>query len=194
MKNTSIIGLAIAMAMVTAAAQSAEKDDYRGAYVGIGAGISGMVLDDPSTPSNHDGLHGGVLKLFTGYQFNRFVGVEGGFARTGNFDETRTVNGTDVRQAARSSAWYAAATGRLPIGDAFALTGKVGIARGRVYGEDDVAGPDSLYGHERSVMIGLGGQYRIGEKTDLQLDVESINKLSNRVSAGLVTLSVRRRF
>jgi OOP family OmpA-OmpF porin len=135
-----------------------------------------------------------VLKLFTGYQFNRFLGEEGGFARLGNFKETRIVGGNSVTQSARSSAWYAAATGRLPIGDAFAVTGKVGLARGNVYGDDSVAGADSLYGHEKSLMVGIGGQYRLGEKTDLQLDIEGIDKLSKRTSAGMVTMSVRRRF
>jgi hypothetical protein len=194
MKNTSIIGLAIAMAMVTATAQSAGADDYRGAYFGIGAGVSGFELKGSAVPSVHDNLRGGVLKLFTGYQFNRFVGVEGGFARTGNFTETRTVAGASVRQDARSSAFYAAATGRLPIGEAFALTGKLGVARGRVYGDDDVSDPDSVYGHANSALAGIGAQYRISQKMDLQLDIEGIDKLSSRVSAGLVTLSVRKRF
>lgn len=194
MKKTSIVGLAIAMAMITTAAQSAEADDYRGIYVGIGAGIFGTELEDSAAPSVDDSLRGGVLKLFAGYQFNRFVGVEGGYARTGNFDETRTVNGASVRQSAKSNAFYAAATGRLPIGDSFALTGKVGVARGRVYGSDSVSGPDSLYGNDYSTLVGIGGQYRIGEKIDLQLDIEGIDKLSERVSAGMVTMSVRKRF
>jgi OOP family OmpA-OmpF porin len=194
MKNTSIVGLAIAMAMITTAAQSADADDYSGAYIGIGAGISGMDLKDSAAPSVDDSLRGSVLKLFAGYQFNRFVGVEGGYARTDKFDETRTVSGASVRQSARSTAFYGAATGRLPIGESFALTGKVGVARGKVSGDDSVAGPDNLYGHDYSTLVGIGGQYRIGEKTDLQLDIEGIDKLSRRVSAGMVTLSVRKRF
>jgi hypothetical protein len=194
MKNTSIIALAVAMAAISASAQAAESDNYRGFYVGAGAGISGIELDSPTASSTHDNLRGGVLKLFTGYQFNQYLGVEGGFARTGNFKETRTTGGTSVEQSARSRAWYAATTGRLPIGDAFAVTGKVGMARGKVYGDDNVAGADSLYGHAKSVMVGIGGQYRLGEKTDLSLDIEGIDKLSKRTSAGLVTMSVRRRF
>jgi hypothetical protein len=194
MKSTSIIGLAMAMTIVAASVQAAQTDDYRGFYVGVGAGISGIELDAPSTPSVHDNLRGGVLKLFTGYQFNRYLGVEGGFARTGNFKETRTVSGGSVEQSAKSGVWYAAATARLPIGDAFALTGKIGVARGKVYGDDNVAGTDSLYGHDKSVLVGIGGQYRLGNKTDLQLEVEGIDKLSARTSAGLVTMSVRRRF
>jgi OOP family OmpA-OmpF porin len=195
MKNTSIIGLAIAMAMITTAAQSADADDYRGIYVGIGAGISGMELKDSAAPRVDDSLRGGVLKLFTGYQFNRFLGVEGGYARTEKFDETRTVSGASVKQSARSSIFYAAATGRLPIGDSFALTGKVGVARGKVHGDGSVTGADDLSGHANSALVGIGGQYRISEKTDVQLDIEGIDKLSSRVlSAGLVTISVRKRF
>jgi OmpA-OmpF porin, OOP family len=194
MKSTSIVGLAIALAMITTAAHSAGAEDYRGFYVGIGAGISGFDLEDPAAPSVDDSLRGGVLKLFSGYQFNRFLGVESGFSRTGNFNETRTVSGASVKQSAKSRAFYTAVTGRIPIGETFALTGKLGVARGKVYGDDEVTGPDSLYGHDTSTLVGFGGQYRIGEKTDLQLDIEGFDKLSNRVSAGTVTMSVRRRF
>jgi hypothetical protein len=193
-KNVSIIGAAIAMALITTAANSAEANEYRGFYAGVGAGVSGFELDAPASPRTDDSLRGGVLKLFTGYQFNRFLGLEGGYARLGNFSETRSVGGTDLRQTARANAWYAAATGRLPIGDVFAVTAKVGVARGKVYGDDSVAGVDNLYGHKESLLVGIGGQYRLGEKTDLQLDIEAIDEAARRTSVGTVTMSIRRRF
>jgi len=196
MNSKSIISIAAATAMALAAfsAAAAGADEYRGAYVGIGAGISGVDLKPASVPNEVDSDHGGVLKLFGGYQINRYVGVEGGFARTGNFSEFRTEGGTQVHQLIKSHAWYAAATGRLPIGENFAFTGKFGVAFGNVNGDDASASPDSLYGKRHSQLVGLGGQYRINQQMDLQLDAENISHVSRRVSVGMITLSVRKRF
>ena len=51
-----------------------------------------------------------------------------------------------------------------------------------------------LRGLRRHDLVGIGGQYRISQTMDVQLDIEGIDKLSSRVSAGTVTMSVRKRF
>jgi OOP family OmpA-OmpF porin len=196
MNSKSIISVAAATAMALAAgtASAAGADEYRGFYAGIGAGISGADLKAASVPNRLDSERGGVLKLFGGYQINRFAGVEGGYDRTGNFSEFRTEGGTEVHQAVKSHAWYVAATGRIPIGEAFALTGKFGVAFSNVNGDDISTSPDSLYGKRHSQLIGLGGQYRINSQMDLQLEAENIAHASRRLSVGMLTLSVRKRF
>jgi hypothetical protein len=190
--------ISIAAAMVAciagAVAQANDISSIRGAYAGMGAGVAGA---DHSTAAGTRtfGHHtGGGLRLFGGYQFDRHFGIEGGYLRTGNYTQTVNVGDQDVRQSVKSHAWYVAGTARRPIGQSFALTGTIGAAFGKVSGDRTVTGPDSLRGSNTPVLAGIGAQYRMSDRTDLQLDMTGIDKVSDKMSAGVITLSIRKRF
>jgi OOP family OmpA-OmpF porin len=195
MKSVSITA-AMALACL-AAGVTARADDlapFKGVYAGFGGGVAGADhARDRGTDSF--GHHtDGALRLFAGYQFDRHFGIEGGYLRTGHYTQTVNVNDVDVRQSVKSHAWYAAGTARLPIGTSFALTGTIGAAFGKVNGDNTVTGPESLLGTNTSVLAGIGAQYRVSDHTDLQLDMTGIDKVSQTMSAGVVTLSIRKRF
>jgi hypothetical protein len=167
---------------------------FKGAYVGVGGGVAGADHVAGGGTDSFDHHAGGALKLFAGYQITRHFGIEGGYIRTGRYTQTVSVDDEDVKQTVKSHASYVAGTGRLPIGTQFALTGTIGAAFGEVNGDDTVTGPENLLGHQASVMAGIGGQYRMSGSTDLQLDMWGIDKVSRNMSAGVITLSLRKRF
>ncbi len=93
-----------------------------GFYVGAGLGRA-------STDLNSGGISGddrdNAWKGFGGYQFNRYFAVEGGYLDLGR----ASVAGTGGTLSSDSTAWQASLVGSLPLGQQFALIGKVGVAR-----------------------------------------------------------------
>jgi OOP family OmpA-OmpF porin len=194
MRQVSIATVAAVVGLAAIAARADDVSSYHGAYVGAGAGVAGADHATESGTRSFGHHADGALRLFGGYQFDRHFGIEGGYLRTGNYRQTVTVNAVDVEQSVKSHAWYVAGTARLPLGTSFALTGTIGAAFGKVNGEDTVTGPDSLLGHQTSVMAGIGAQFRMSDRTDLQLDMTGVDKVSDNMSAGVITLSIRKRF
>jgi hypothetical protein len=175
-------------------ARGADRNAERGPYAGIGGGITGADRNDGSTVDTFSHQRGGALKLFAGYQIDRHFGVEGGYLRTGHFSQTLTIGAEQVSQSVKTHAWYAAGTARLPLGTGFALTGTVGAAFAKVNGQDTVSGSQSLLGGNTSVLAGVGAQYRMSDRTTLQLDLTGIDEMSHNLSVGAITLSIRKRF
>ena len=193
MKSIHISALAAIACLSSLSALAGEGRVERGFYAGAGGGVAGSekrgTFADPL-----DSGHDGSLKLFAGYQINRYFGVEGGYLRTGNYTQVVDVNGTDISQKVKSHAWYTAGTARLPIGTAFALTGMLGTAFGHVSGEHTVTGAESLIGSRTSVIASFGAQYRVTDSMDVQFDLTGVDKLSDNLSAGTITLSLKKRF
>ncbi|MBU1397261.1 MAG: outer membrane protein transport protein [Gammaproteobacteria bacterium] len=63
-------------------------------------------------------------KVYTGYQFNKYLGAEGGYA---NLNDMTATTGT-LRTNVNSDAWTLAAVGTLPVTDKLSVIGKVGAA------------------------------------------------------------------
>jgi OmpA-OmpF porin, OOP family len=94
-------------------------------YVGVGAGVSyyDMKSQDlnmvPSVTTQGFDSTGFGWKLFGGYRFNPYFGLEGSYADLGN-------SSGGLKYAAHS--WNVAAVGRIPFDGGFYLQGKVGAA------------------------------------------------------------------
>ncbi len=89
-------------------------------YAGFGFGQSkyGSVAAT-SANTNTEGW-----KVYTGYQFNKYLGVEGGYS---NLNDMTATNGT-TRTEIESEAWSLAAVGSYPLTDKLSVTGKLGAA------------------------------------------------------------------
>jgi OOP family OmpA-OmpF porin len=191
MRSTFIITLAACASAVNVT--SAHADDAAGAgpYAGVGFGHSRFEIDPISSTRDTDN---GVLRLYGGYQVNSHFAAEAGYVRTGHFIETRPVDGVEITEKAMTRAIYASAIGRMPVTEAFLITGRVGIAYGDVNNDEMAPGPNSVFGSRSSLMFGVGAQYRMSDRLSLALDVDSIAHESRRVSADIVTFSIRRSF
>ena len=157
MKAMKQIGLAavvvagLATALPSSAQQKRTMPSAPGAYFGAGAGV-GVVSYNSSDFNgvadgfNNAGLGGGGLtqsttrettdfgwKVFGGYRFNQYIGLEGSYAYVGKFDYqyqfnqggTQTGNGSMSYQV---SSWNLAVVPRLPLEGGLFAQGKVGAA------------------------------------------------------------------
>lgn len=82
----------------------------------IDESIDGFQFDSDSTS----------YRVFGGYQFNNYFGLEAGYLDLGSFDEQVLVNGAIVPVSADADGFTFAAMGRAPVGEKLALHATVG--------------------------------------------------------------------
>jgi OOP family OmpA-OmpF porin len=174
---------------LTLAARAAPNDGLTGAYARVEVGQSHFNLSStlPNAGSND---HGQAFKVFGGYRFDENLGVEAGYASMGSFSENVSVGGASVRQDGKARSIFAAATGRLPLGESFALQGRLGASFGKVSGTNVLPAGDSLMGGKTSVLFGVGAEYRPQPNVALTINVDSYGKLSNKVRASAVVFGL----
>jgi OmpA-OmpF porin, OOP family len=175
--------VAVALALSAAGAHAADADDITGPYVGAGFGGSAFGTQGLSSPKISSDERGRALKIYGGYQLNDNFGVQGGYVRLGKLEDRFSVGGTSVAQSVSGRSLYLAGTGRLPLGDSFALTAKAGLSFGKASGTNALPAADSLVGRKRSLMLGAGAEYRFSRDFALTVDYERYGKLSNKVKA-----------
>jgi len=67
-------------------------------------------------------------KVYTGYQFNPYLGVEGGYANLNDMTAVSTTSAGSVRTELVSDAWMLAAVGSYPLTKDFSVMAKLGAA------------------------------------------------------------------
>ncbi len=115
-------------------------------YLGAGVGSS-------KTDNREDSW-----KLYGGYQFNPAWGLELGYTDLGQY------RGADVES------YSLAGTGTMPLGERWALLGKLGVASNRPH----FAGADN----HTDALVGLGVGYSLSKNIGLRLEYEDFGKLS----------------
>lgn len=169
-------------------------DQSQGPYVGASLAHTWFGVKDlglPKTDSDETSLSG---LAYAGYRFTDRLGVEAGYARFGSVKETVTVGGAGVEQRGSARSLYVAATGRLPITQDVALTGKAGISFGKVNGGDAAAGPADIGGAKRSFMYGVGAEYQVTPQLALTAEFDHFGRVSDKVSANMLSTGVRYSF
>jgi OOP family OmpA-OmpF porin len=147
MRKTKLLSTLLLSVTLGATAFGAQAQDS-GFYAGAGAGQS--IVDEDT-----------AFSVFGGYQFNRYFGVEAGYADFGKIEP-------DVAgPALEGDSAYLTAVGTLPVGENFALYAKAGVHRWNVdtslpglTGNDDDSGTDPTYG--------VGAQYRFTDRVALR--------------------------
>jgi OOP family OmpA-OmpF porin len=152
MRKTKLLSTLLLSATLGVAAFGANAQD-KGFYAGAGVGQSFVdegAYDDEDT----------AFSVFGGYQFNRYFGLEAGYADFGKIEPEAagpTLEGDSA---------YFTAVGTLPITDSFSAYAKAGLHRWNVdtslpglIGDDD-SGTDPTYG--------VGLQYRFTDKVALR--------------------------
>ena len=133
------------------------------AYVGGSIGNTSVEVED-SGLSFDDSDTG--YKVFGGYRFMKYFGVEGGYMSFG--EPSDEVSGIDV--SIEATGWDAFAVGILPLGERFEVFGKLGL----IFWDSDVdvsgAGSDSDSGSDTA--YGVGGAFLIGEHFAIRAEYE----------------------
>jgi len=171
MNKNKMLSTALVAVIAGAAAFGAQAAD-KGFYAGAGVGQSTVdegAYDDDDT----------AFSVFGGYQFNRYFGLEGGYADFGKLEPRGA--GTPLE----ASSVYLTAVGTLPITDNFSAYAKAGVQRWdldrsipSIVGNTDDNGTDPTYGlgvqYRFTDNVALRGEYSRFEVEDTDLDLAQI--------------------
>jgi OOP family OmpA-OmpF porin len=189
--STRLFTALIAALGLTSAAQA--KDNTvadTGPYAGIELSRAHFGIASALPTTRQDRNDTGA-SLYGGYRFTPNFGLEGGYARFGSLSETATVAGSAVQQDAKARSLYGAATAMLPLTDALALRGKLGVSWGKVWGANQLPAADSLIGSQTSLMGGVGIDYRLNRDVTLTADYSNFGKVSDKVRASTVGVGAK---
>jgi OOP family OmpA-OmpF porin len=136
--NKQLLLLAISAALGVSSVQAADTGFYVGGSLGQSKinDFSGSDIDADlatnysiiSTTSTDDTDTG--WKVFAGYQFMKYLAVEGAYVGSGKFKANSIVTSPSagiVDTEIKTDAWTISALGILPLGDSFSLFGRVGV-------------------------------------------------------------------
>ncbi len=175
-----------------AQAQSSTAKEVTGPYIGAAFGPAfGNRESDDSNSRNDENLGRGT-KLYGGYQFTEHFGLQAGYVRLHELNQNTGSGSTLVKQTATGHSAYVAGTARLPLGESFALTAKVGVSFGQVTGTSPAtAQTNLLLGSKTSVLIGTGAEYVLNRQVAFSVDLDSFGKISQQVKGNTLTLGAR---
>lgn len=176
-------------------AQAPAAKEVTGPYIGaaLGAAFGNREIDD-SNSSNDEHL-GRSAKIYGGYQLTETFGVQAGYVRLHEINQNSGSGATLVTQTATGHSTYVAGTARLPLGQSFALTGKLGVAFGGVTdASPSSAATDLLLGSKTSLLVGTGAEYVLNHNVSFLVELESYGKISNHVKGSSLTVGTRLTF
>lgn len=160
------------------AALDAGQSKARDACAGMPAGIS---------CSNT----GTAIRIGGGYQLNDNFGVEISYGDYGDYKVNGVVLGVPVSVTANGSGFQAAVVGALPVGESFALTGKLGVANIKVKTSATAGG----FGANASATnttgaFGIGLRYRINNSMALRAQYEDLGNVGDAATIGKSKLTL----
>lgn len=171
MKKNKLLTHALLAVLFGAAAFGAQAAENKGFYAGAGAGQSYVdegAYDDEDT----------AFSVFGGYQFNRYFGLEAGYADFGKLQAD--VAASDLE----ADAAYLTAVASVPVTDKFSAYAKAGFQRWNLdapvttVGTVDDSGTDPTYGvgvqYRFNDAFALRGEYSRFEIEDADLDLAQV--------------------
>lgn len=187
-KNFAIAVLAAGFALPFAA-------HAQGAYIGFNAGQATHKVDDAGfTVVSHDETQT-AYKLYGGYNFNKYFGVEAGYTDFGKSKNVYRVSGTNVSLDYKAQAIYAAAVGTLPLSDQFSLFGKLGVTANHASSTASAGSVSAqVSGNKSSALIGVGAAYNVTKNVAVALEYEDYGKTAEDAKAKMWSLGVRYNF
>lgn len=173
-------------------AQAPAAKEVTGPYIGaaLGAAFGNREIDD-SNSSNDEHL-GRSTKIYGGYQLTENFGVQAGYVRLNEVNQNSGSGATLVTQTATGHSTYVAGTARLPLGQSFALTGKLGVSFGKVTdASPSTAATNLLLGSKTSLLVGTGAEYVLNHNVSFSVELESYGNISNQVKGNSLTVGTR---
>lgn len=148
-------------------------------YGGVGGGQSQTRLDEGGLTRNQLGVAPGIVatdtderdtayKVLLGYQFNRFMALEGGYfdLGEGRFTTTTTTPPGSLRGAIKTRGWNIDLVGSLPMTSQWALLGRIGAQHAKTTAEYSGSGlvtpaNPAASNSKTDYKYGVGLQYEI---------------------------------
>ena len=175
MKKFTIGSLAAVAALLAGTVHA--EGLYIGADVGSshykGGNVDGQGITDPSSTA---------VKLYGGYSFNPYLGVEAGYVDLGRF---RSSAGR-----LKGNGAFVDAVGTLPLGNDFSALARVGVFNGKL--DSDGIGSD----RGTNIKVGAGLQYDISKAVGVRAQWERyrFDALDTKANTDVYSLGVNYRF
>jgi long-chain fatty acid transport protein len=116
------------------------------------------------------------FKVFGGYQFNKYLGLEGGYVQFNNYTANATVTApapnVSAYQTEDSNAWFLGAVGTLPITKDFAAFGKLGMNSWKTSYNTFIHNADTSFTRTSSIERGYDPYYGVGVSYALMQGLE----------------------
>jgi OmpA-OmpF porin, OOP family len=159
----AVAGLAAAMIALPAAAQM-RSPSLSSAYIGATIGQSEFKFDCGVGESCD--TKDTAWRILAGYQFNRNLAAEIGYHNFGAAKFT----GPGFDEKVEGSAWELVGIGAFPLGNAFAVYGKLG----GYYGKFEGGGASDT---NTGLTFGIGGQFDVARNIGLRLEWQRYNDM-----------------
>ncbi len=194
----------IGVMVISAALMTPLLAQAEGAYVGFNAGRANQkvsVSGDEGSGSVKDNSTG--YKLYGGYEFNQYFGVQGGYIDLGKGKIAYADSDVQGNFSSKVRSLYVAATATLPINEQFAVFAKLGVSRNRVkimdvYTDAGVAGYISESETRTTPLIGIGAAYNFSKNLTAVLEYENFGKVVKdddvNLKANLFSVGLRYKF
>lgn len=160
--------------------------NFDGWYAGLGFGqsqyrdvssyIDAEVASGATPVSGNNRTEG--WKAYTGYQFNKYLGVEGGYANLNDMSNKSTKGANTYLTNVDTDAWTLAVVGTLPVTGKFSVTGRLGAAymlsdvKTQLNTNTSVTKGDDGY----EPYYGVGVSYALFDNLDLRADWERFDR------------------
>lgn len=161
--STLVVSLFAGLAMTSVAQANGDE----GVFLGAGAGWSRYQnlneLSADQSGVERDAVSG---RVFTGYTFNQFVGLEAGYNWLGHANVDS--------QSWRVDGWNASVLPRYPVSKDISLLGELGVMRW--YGKNE---SQSTSDNGYAPIYGIGAAYRLSDAVDLQARYRFISDIGS---------------
>lgn len=208
MKIKGLVIAALAASLTAGAIATAVAQDVPN-WIGVSVGnakfsngsniINGSNTLSGITPSSGDNSDN-AWKIYLGIPFNKYLGMELGYAKLGDQTISGRFSGTSAVSRATSTAYLIDLVGNVDFNDSFALLGKAGIHRWGVNDDTTKGTVGATNGADGfDFTYGLGVQYNVNKDVGVRMEWDRINKMGHegttgKIDADLITIGVIYRF
>jgi OOP family OmpA-OmpF porin len=150
-------------------------------YVGGGIGQSQVDVDlSGAQPGTSVDDKDTSFRVFGGYQFNKYFGVELGYSELGESKGNEPAPGVGAFTF-EAKAWDLVAVGTLPLANNFSLVGKLGFYKGDLEYKDAV---DSLSESNTDLTYAIGAQYDFSKNLGIRAEWQQYKSMGKKDTIG----------
>ncbi len=209
-KMSTAIGLASVAAVTSTCALADEGGWYGGANIGQSQATvddaritSGLASRGLTTTSILDNNRATSYKIYGGYQFNKYLGLEGGYFDLGKFGFTANTSPLgSLSGNILLRGFNLDAVGTLPLSEKFSVLGRIGINNAQASdsftstGAVNIGNP-SPSKRETNYKLGVGMQYAFSDALAMRAEIERYrinDAIGNKGDVDMLSLGLVYRF
>jgi hypothetical protein len=133
----------------------------------LGAGVGNATLDEDFDGLNVDD-NSPAYRIVAGWRFNVYFSVEGGYHDFGDFEQTINDVGGPITAKLSADGFMFGATGRVPVSERFALTGRAGMFFWN--GSAEINNVSQATPEDSNLYLGAGVSFEASKKLQLTVD------------------------